>query len=410
MNSKRSFRVALIGNMNNNHFAMLRYLLDQGIDAHLFLFNTELDHFLPENDTWHYPKFTNRIHSLESGVPIIDIFKLKFNEFKKFDNYDIVLGCGLSPFYFAVLGRKLDLFIPYGSDLYEIPFRAFPINSLKNIVREIFGYFFLRRFQKKGIKNTRRTIIIDFAKSYSLALNKLGLQSIKLHVPLVYREQDEYEKLPYHIQERLTHLHNNLVIIQHNRQYWHTSLDNAHSEDLKHNNLLIQAVGKLVEYGHKKVRCVFLEYGPDVERSKALIQELELNNYFIWLPKMPRKFLMKVISDYVHLGIDQFGGGYFGGSGYEILACGKPLMNAVSITPEKYKEITGIEFPPIINVRTVEEIANAIAYYIGAPDELAILGLKSKNWFDKNCGTGLIETYIKIFEEIISEKTKELHA
>jgi hypothetical protein len=407
VNETNSMRVALIGNMNNNHFAMMRYLIDRGIDAHLYLFKDEIDHFLPKNDTWSISFYSTRIHNLECGFPFNDLFTFRYNEFKQFVNFDIVIGCGLSPFYFAMARLKLDIFIPYGSDLYEIPFRTFTLRSPKLFLAEILNTLFLKRLQKNGIKNARKNVVLDFAKSYAAALNKLNVQSIKLHIPMVFREQDEFEVLPQAILDRLTLLKDNFVIVQHSRQYWHASLDGAHVEDMKYNNLLICAIQKLVEEGHHHVRCIFLEYGPDVNRSKALIHELNLNSYFIWLPKMPRKFLMKIIGEYAQLGVDQFGGGYFGGTGYEVLACAKPLMNAISISPDKYKEITGIEFPPIIDVSTVEEIAAAIAHYLAAPDELAILAQKSKNWFNENCGTGLIDTYIKMFEEIKAEKVKE---
>lgn len=405
----RPIKVALIGNMNNNHFAMMRYLLDSGHQVKLLLFNNELELFAPEADTWHINQYNDCISQLRIGNPVKDFLFFRDNLSSQLKEIEIVIGCGLAPYYINNSKLRLDIFIPYGSDLYETPFKKIKIRGFKSVLAELFNRYKIRKLQMNGIKESRRVIILDLFKTYSIALNKMKLQSLKLHVPIVYTEKDASE-LPDFIMNSLNRVGNNFVLIQHCRQYWSDPLDSGLTEDVKHNNRLIEAINLLVKNKEINIRCIFLEYGPDVQRSKELIRHLGIDKYFIWLPKMPRKFLLKIIQNYTHIGVDQFGGGYFGGSGYEILACGKPLMNAVSITPEKYKEITGFEFPPIINVSTVEEIANAIAYYIGAPDELAILGLKSKNWFDKNCGTGLIETYIKIFEEIISEKTKELHA
>ena len=45
-------KIALLGNMNNNHFAIARYLRDQGFDAHVLLFDDEYNHFLPSCDTY----------------------------------------------------------------------------------------------------------------------------------------------------------------------------------------------------------------------------------------------------------------------------------------------------------------------------------------------------------------------
>ena len=44
-------KIALIGNQNNNFFALLRYFKDLNLDVTLFLFNNEADHFLPVKDT-----------------------------------------------------------------------------------------------------------------------------------------------------------------------------------------------------------------------------------------------------------------------------------------------------------------------------------------------------------------------
>lgn len=40
-------KIALIDNMNNNFFAVTRYFRDLGIDAHLFLIQSESQHFTP---------------------------------------------------------------------------------------------------------------------------------------------------------------------------------------------------------------------------------------------------------------------------------------------------------------------------------------------------------------------------
>ena len=49
-------KIAFVGNMNNNNFAIMRYFRDLGADAHLVLWADDgrgpLEHFVPENDTW----------------------------------------------------------------------------------------------------------------------------------------------------------------------------------------------------------------------------------------------------------------------------------------------------------------------------------------------------------------------
>ena len=38
--------------MNNGNFALTRYLRDEGVDAHLLLFDKKLEHFHPSRDTY----------------------------------------------------------------------------------------------------------------------------------------------------------------------------------------------------------------------------------------------------------------------------------------------------------------------------------------------------------------------
>jgi len=62
-------KIGLIGNMNNNNFAMMRYFRDLGADAHLLLYSSEgkgtLSHFTPEADTWELGRWAPFIHQTD---------------------------------------------------------------------------------------------------------------------------------------------------------------------------------------------------------------------------------------------------------------------------------------------------------------------------------------------------------
>ena len=65
-------KIAIIGNMNNNGFALMRYFRDLGADAHLLLYANDsidtLSHFKPEDDAWDYSKWAPYVHQ----TPIIN--------------------------------------------------------------------------------------------------------------------------------------------------------------------------------------------------------------------------------------------------------------------------------------------------------------------------------------------------
>ena len=61
-------KIALIGNMNNNNFSLMRYLLDLGMKVDLLLMSDdgvgELEHFSPKNDTWFLKKYKKILKNL----------------------------------------------------------------------------------------------------------------------------------------------------------------------------------------------------------------------------------------------------------------------------------------------------------------------------------------------------------
>ena len=137
-------KIALIGNMNNNNFALMRYFRILGADAHLLLYSNdgkrELSHFKPECDTWDIEKWQPYIH--QTNIPNIPAAGLCFplswlvafrsifltllgyqgewnlpvsnREIKKsYIGYDRYIGSGIAPATFARASLILDIFYPY---------------------------------------------------------------------------------------------------------------------------------------------------------------------------------------------------------------------------------------------------------------------------------------------------------
>ena len=94
MTNKRKPRIAIIGNMNNNGFSLLRYFRDLGADAYLLTFSTDgvgnLSHFSPEADTWDIDNWKAFIRPL--GMP---------------NNSRGILMCLLSRFWPSKLKKNL---------------------------------------------------------------------------------------------------------------------------------------------------------------------------------------------------------------------------------------------------------------------------------------------------------------
>ena len=93
----RKKKVALIGNMNNNNFTLLRILRDNKIDAHLFLYSNET--FQPQADTKNYLNWRSYIHNLNisNGKPDILFFN-KNKLSKKLQDFNFIIGNGIAPY------------------------------------------------------------------------------------------------------------------------------------------------------------------------------------------------------------------------------------------------------------------------------------------------------------------------
>ena len=71
-------KIGLIGNMNNNNFAFLRYLINLGYDASLIIFKNEISgnnkHFSPEADCWDIEKWRKYIIQSNLNEDPVSIF------------------------------------------------------------------------------------------------------------------------------------------------------------------------------------------------------------------------------------------------------------------------------------------------------------------------------------------------
>ena len=141
-------RVACIGNMNNNVFSLVRFLPDRGIDAHLLILNNDLYRFDPLQDTYDLSFLEYKTY-LSWGIP--EKFSNVPRERIRQDlaDYDFIIACGFSPAFIEKAGKEIDIFAPFGGDIYSLPFIRLGLNSLR---RYLFGY---TRSLKKAIRKSK---------------------------------------------------------------------------------------------------------------------------------------------------------------------------------------------------------------------------------------------------------------
>jgi hypothetical protein len=419
-------KIGLIGNMNNNNFALLRYLRDLGADAHLLLYLNDgegvLNHFTPEADSWDLGKWSSYIHQTKIPNAIIaalpapiswliflrslchffmnskksPIFPITNIDLKfAYGGYDFLLSSGITPATLTRIDYKLDVFYPYSSQV-EFLFAGWFLDKMKGmntLSRKIFQ--FVQKQQELGIKDAKHVINYEPGITEQ-ALCSIGVQSSNLPFPMVYNREVVPIEAPSHVlAEALNKIRDSSIsIVHHSRLIWKSRKNDNKSNWIYHNknnNWLIQAFAKLISLRCDSNPVLFLfDYGPDVDASKELAAELGIGEYIIWLPKMKRKEILWLL-DKVSVGVGEF---YeidkmmWGGTGWEILASGKPFIQGFYFEDGEFENILGHPPPPLLKVRKQEDILSHLLELQDHPKKIESIGFDSRKWFEKYNGIG----------------------
>jgi hypothetical protein len=251
-----------------------------------------------------------------------------------------------------------------------------------------------------------------FFRDFNNIYKKLKIKPKPFPIPMIYNLEETDHLRPEQDEDLSKYLHifkkKDLVVFSHSRQLW-KALPHYYKNPVsgkkrlvgKRNDILIKGFALYVKAAKfKNPLLVLAEYGSDVENSKSLISELGIDQYVLWLPRIPRKKLMLLLK-YVDIGADQFGNGFWGGTALEIFSIGLPLINYVRISEEEYREITGHEMPFILRAQTPEEIAGHLLNIEKDRENYRQAGKKNRDWFNNYCGIELAREYKRIIEGLL---------
>jgi len=391
-------KIALIGNMNNNFFSMMRYFRDAGFNADLFMFKDESEHFLPENDSWEIEKWKPYIYQLEVNNNERALFgsglKYFLNQIK---NYDYYIGCGITPAIFRKIGMKLDMFIPYA---YGIEFFGCHKFSVLHPFDEII-FQIAKHYQKRGIKDCGFSVTPDYNWKNRNVFDKLRVNPLKISIPMLYTKKETLVAIPINIQEYINILtKSDLRVFSHVSHKW-KRIPKDWVLDFKRNQVLIKGFAKYINDIDRSATnplLILIEYGYDVPESKKLIDELGIKNYVLWLPILSRKEIM-ILLGYIDLGGGEFGGALWGGTGWEFISKGVPFFQYVKMTKEEYLNSTGDPMPEFINVDSPEKIKGHLLSFEKSPGIYKVIGKELSGWFEQHNGKNLAAKYLEIIEK-----------
>ena len=429
-------KLALIGNMNNNNFAMLRYFRDLGVNAHLLLMSNDgkghSSHFTPEADSHQMNKWRPFIHQTNIPEDLVGAFDFPISWIlairtyirsignpnivfcqpiskkyiqKELSGYTHYVGSGIMPAVFNRAGLKLDIFFPYAIGVEYVGESVFEskMNKLGKFSQLVFRG--LKRRQIKGIKDSRYVVNIERSVTEKI-LRELDIISRPMFVPMLYgNEQLNDKSLPPEFDQILAIIKGSkFSIISHARLLWSRPLDCSEGkwrDQSKNNDRLIRAFQKIVqERNYLNPVLVLFEYGPDVMATKELIAQLGISDFIFWLPKSHRKNILDYITKF-DVGIGEFydiPGILWGGTALEVMACGKPLIQGFTYTSEQFFEEFHTPKPPIIAAQTEAEIYKALLNLADSPSQRQLIGRESKVWFDRFAGYGLAKNWIALLK------------
>lgn len=424
--------IGLVGNMNNNNFALLRYFRDLGANAHLLLYADDgagdLSHFAVECDTWdmaRWAPFVHRTAVYNSLVSAIDaplswvvggwswlsaVLGRQRGHVKpvtaqhlreSFGRYERLLGTGIAPAALIRTDRALDVFYPYSAviEFTESTDYVQRRRWLRRASARCRSYVVARQID--GIRRSTHVVTSDKSVCQQRALS-FGVKPKCLFFPMVYNRELLPSRLP---SERLSVVARHIArsdfsVMCHSRQLW--SRSNVR-DDLtmasKNSDWLIRAFRDFVDVrpGCRSL-LVLSEYGPCVAASHSLISMLGLKKYVVWLPRLPRREIMWLLPQVSvcageFYSIDRW---IWGGTGWEVLAAGKPLLQGFRFAEGEFEELYGHPPPPLLPVRSQADVLEGLIFAADHPERAAQMGQRAREWFNTHNGISLAKKWLAL--------------
>lgn len=165
----------------------------------------------------------------------------------------------------------------------------------------------------------------------------------------------------------------------------------------KNNHFVVHAARTLREQGYAKFQVVFVEWGDDVQATKALIAEHGLSDMFVWTSPLAKQQLWTAYAS-AHAVIDQFLLPSISGVSFEALALGRRVItcdNGIS-----NRKAFGQQ-PPLLTANDVESLILAMRTVLDDPQDQAGIGRASWEWIDKfHSASRIVELQEAVFASL----------
>ncbi len=176
------------------------------------------------------------------------------------------------------------------------------------------------------------------------------------------------------------------------RQHWKKG-----KELLKGNDKIVKAV-RILKDKKYEFKIIFVEYGLEVEETKKLIKDLDVESFFTWIQPVSKDELWKYYVSCEGV-LDQFAIPGIGGVAFEAIAIGAPLITSI-----KEHEVSNFfgKKPPYLNCHKPEEIALQIEKVLNK--DFSEYKLQSREWFSKyHSSQRILDIQLECFYKILKD-------
>lgn len=189
------------------------------------------------------------------------------------------------------------------------------------------------------------------------------------------------------------------------RQHW----KDTSGSWTKGNDVFLRAAGKVAAEGHD-FRIILVEWGKEVDDSKALIEALGISGKVTWVPTRQKHELWEAYAR-AHAVVDQFTLPALGAVGVEVMALGRRLITAIDT--DQLARFFGAA-PPCLYAATVDECAARIREVIADRQDAAGRGAAVRQWIKARHSAERIldlqaQAYLGLFEASAKDRGKADH-
>lgn len=384
-------KVAVIDNTCNTGYVLMRFLNDMGYDTDLVFLGGVEPHSDPENDTFTRQYFDKIIYTGWEKKGMLWLTRREIHAV--LDKYDFIIGSDYAPAVCYRIGRRLDIFLPHGTDIFEYPFPQ--VDYLRFRKKDI-GALIAAWWQRRGINRNTGYLLFDLTNDGNEDYVRRFRQP---HFQRVYQMPPHIYYPPYHTQSvpaaaldspyvrTLIRLREegHTILFHHCQQIWKNY---PHFLFNKGNDLLIRGLKEFTDrHPGSPVKLVMFERGADVALSKALVQELGLEDYVVWFPSMPRKDILLCLA-YADLGVGELTNSWYSYNVVsEFMAMGVPIIHNCDVA--YYRHVHASHYP-MHYAAGPADISRLLTEYFADPEPFRASGRAAHEWWKANVAeTGL---------------------